>query len=369
MLKKILIVLAILAVGIVSSVNLFSKKAPEFLRSAIERALNKKVIIQSIGYHFPGTFELEGFEVKESEPFSGETSFYVDHIRLSVSPMSFSQKKLIIDSIDVENAGIFVRKYRGHLVHALSNAMKRNPADASETAVNDSGNTVRTALPLEIHEFNVNKSNFRFIDYDVDANGFVIALDAISAKVKNVHFPLSANKTFYDVTARLPQGRDQQPAVIQISGWTAFSSKDTDAHVMIQRIFLPYFRPYYAQVTQASIESGYLDTRMGLRIENSDLAMNADLEIAELLFGNYELDNQLFGLNAEEILSFLKDQSGRLKLQITARWNLADRNVRAKDVIRQSIERSLKNTVLGNVGNILGNVIQRLGKFKQILNN
>ena len=303
----------------------------------------------------------------------------------SCAPLSFSQKKLIIDSIDIENAGIFVRKYRNRLAHALSDAMKKTE-DAEGRQLGEVG-AVKPAsnLPLEIHEFILNKSNFRFIDYDVDANGFVMVLDEIQAKVKNIYFPFSQNKTFYDVTARLPQGRDQQPAAIRVNGWTAFSARDTDANLLIQRVFLPYFRPYYAQVTQAAIENGYLDASSNVRIENSDLTMNADLGVAELLFGSYELDNQLFGLNAEEILSFLKDQSGKLKLQITARWNLNDRSVRAKDVIRRSIERSLKNTVLGNVGNILGNVIQRIGeggvggtkdsleqtlkKFKQILNN
>src|SRR3989338_4466408 len=145
MVRKILIVAAILAVALVIAVNILSRKAPEFLRSAIERALNKKVIIQSIDYHFPGIFELEGFEVKEGEPFAGETSFYVDHIRLNVSPMSFSQKKLIIESVDVENAGIFVRKYQDRLAHALSGAMIKRSTDASVAGSSAAGRAPRPA--------------------------------------------------------------------------------------------------------------------------------------------------------------------------------------------------------------------------------
>jgi len=129
-----------------------------------------------------------------------------------------------------------------------------------------------------------------------------------------------------------------------------------------QGVFLPYFHPYYAQVTQAGIEDGYLNSKANIHIEKNDLTLNVDAELVNLLFRSYEEGDQLFGLKADEILSFLKDRSGRLKFQVVVRWNIADRSVRAKDVIRKSIERSLKNTVIGNVGNILANTLQKIGE-------
>ena len=99
MIKKALIVLAILAAVLFFAANILTQKAPGFLRSAIEKALNKTVIIQSIDYHFPNVFELEGFEVRESGFFRGETSFYVDQIRLEVSLLSLTKKKLILNAV------------------------------------------------------------------------------------------------------------------------------------------------------------------------------------------------------------------------------------------------------------------------------
>lgn len=352
----------ILAVALLAAVHFISQKAPEALRSAIERSFGKKVIIRSIDYQFPWVFELRGFEVKESEPFAGETAFSVDRVRLDVSPMSLSEKKLILDRVQVENAVMVVRKYRGRWAHALSGAIERDRTPARADQPSEKREASHRTLPLEIRQFTLSQSAFQFIDYDVDANGFVIVLDEIQAKVKNIYFPFSANKTFYEIRARLPQGRNQPPGLLETSGWTGFASKDTDANLSLRGVFLPYFRPYYAQVTQAAIENGTLDSRTNLRIENRDLVINTDLEVTSLLFQSYELNDQLFGLNADEILSFLKDQSGRLRFQIVARWNLDDRGVRAKDVIRQSIERSIKNTVLGNVGNILQNTIQKIGQ-------
>ncbi len=354
--------MVVFAVLLLAAVHFISQKTPQVLRSAIERSFGKKVIIQSIDYQFPWGFELRGFEVKESEPFAGETAFSVDRVRLDVSPMSLSQRKLILDRVQVDKAVIVLRKYRGRWTHALSNAKQRDPVQTGGGEPPTKEEARRRVLPLEIRQFTLSQSAFQLIDYDVDANGFVIVLDEIQAKVKNITFPFSANKTFYEIRARLPQGRSQPPGFLEASGWTGFASTDTDANLSLRGVFLPYFRPYYAQVTQAAIENGTLDSRTNLHIENRDLVINMDLEVTSLLFQSYELNDQLFGLNADEILSFLKDQSGRLRFQIVARWNLDDRGVRARDVIRQSIERSIKNTVLGNVGNILQNTIQKISE-------
>ena len=56
-----------------------------------------------------------------------------------------------------------------------------------------------------------------------------------------------------------------------------------------------------------------------------------------------------------------KASGGRLKFQIVLQWDLGDPNLKKSDVIRRSIERSLKKTVLGNVGNILESTLKRIG--------
>ena len=360
MIKKLLIVLAVLT-AVALAINIFSRKAPEMLIQAIERSLGKKILIRSIDYHFPGTFELSGFEIKEIGEFSGESSFAVDKIRLNASLLSLSKQKLIIKSIEVENADIVIRKYRGKLTHALSDAVRKSGTAAADENPKMSHQLNRPDLPLEIHQLKLSNSRFKFIDYDAAEGGFVIAFDPVEAVIDNIVVPFSDEKTFYKISARMVQGRDQRAAEIKVSGRTQFKTMETDMNVIEQGVYLPYFAPYYQQVTPAAIESAFLDSRVNLLLEHNDLTLNADLEISELFFRAYESENQLFGLQADEILSFLKDRSGRLKLQIAARWNIADHNLNARDVIRKSIERSLKKTVIGNVGNILENTLQKFG--------
>ncbi len=375
MLKKTLIILLVLATLAVMALNALSRKAPELLRQSIGRALNKKVVIQSIEYRFPWLFELRGFEILEREPFQDERAFYVDQVRLEVSPLGLSRKRLIISKIEMENADITIRKYDGKLFHALSDTLKMptpSPVSSADAdgSLGDPGKRGMgpTPLPLDIHKFHLNKSHFRFIDYDVEKNGFVVVFDEIEAKIRGIQLPFSSERTYYSLNARLAQGRDQKAAEAKVYGWTQFADIDTDANITLNGVFLPYFRPYYGQVTAAAIEEGVVDARANITIENKDLTATVDLEMIGLLFQSYEEENQLFGLKADEILSFLKDRSGRLRFQVVVKWNLADRSVRTRDVIRKSIERSLKSTVLGNIGNILQKTIEKIsekGGFEQ----
>ncbi|MBI3315492.1 MAG: DUF748 domain-containing protein [Candidatus Omnitrophica bacterium] len=361
--KKILILIAGVLVFSFLGVVLLSQKAPGMLKSALEGALNKKVVIRSIQYNFPGFFELTGFEIQENEPFAGETAFYADQIVLEVSGWSLFQRKLIVDKIAVENATIVFRKYRDKLIHSLSDAIQKSHAGSGAVSgAAGPGRSAAAPLPLEIRDFSIQNGHFRFEDYDVQPGGFVTVVDSIRGSIRNISVPFRASRTTYEVAARLLQGRGERPAEMSFSGWTEFASKDTDAHWALSGLSLPYFRPYYSQVTLATIDNGYAQARANLRIDHKELMLNMDLEILNLFFQSYEYGNQLFGLRAEEILSFLRDRSGRLKFQITARWNIADKSIKAKDVIRKSIEHSLKNTVLGNVSNILENTLQKIGE-------
>jgi hypothetical protein len=203
--------------------------------------------------------------------------------------------------------------------------------------------------------------DFQFIDYDADPKGLITALKGLNIKITNLSFPPSSAKTSYSAEGALAQGAGVPPARIKLSGTTYFSTLGTEASFAMTGVHLPYFSAYYGQVLDAVIQEGYLDSRASLKIENKLLVSDADLEISQLAFQSYESDNQLFGLKADDILSFLRDSSNRLKLQISVEWNMQDRSVTLKRVIRRSIEKSLKKTVLGNVGNIIANTIQKLG--------
>jgi hypothetical protein len=347
--KKLVLILLVLAVLFAAGVYFFSRRAPDLLKGSLERALNKTVRIQAIEYRFPGTFELQGFRVLENEePFRDEICFSVDKVLLHVSPLSLTRSRLLITSVDVSEALVVVRNRRGKLFHALSGAMKAAPAGGPEGPVTEAA-AAPAQMPLVIQRFHLGKSRFQFIDYDVQQEGFVVELDQIEAQLKRLAFPASQTKTHYQVEARL-----------SVSGWTVLSGYDTDALFRVTDLSLPYFKPYYTQVTPADIEEGRLTSYSSLRISQKIVTANVDLELADLYFRSYETGEELFGLKADEILSFLKDSAGKLKFQLVLQWELGQRGVEKREVIRRAIEQSLKKTLLGNVGNVLERTLQKL---------
>ncbi len=350
--KKIILVFLILAVLISGGLYAFARKAPGLVRNALQHSINKTVHIDAVEYRFPWTFELKGFRILETqEPFIGETCFAVDKVLLDVSPLSLSRSRFILDNVDVSNARVVVRKREGKLMHAFSEAVGVSAAASPETASIkvSSGQT----LPLLIHRFHLSQSRFQFIDYDAQETGFVMELDQIEAKIGNISFPPTTSKTNYRVAARLLQGRQQRSAHLNIAGWTQAADYETDAQVRVTDLLLTYFRPYYGQVTPAVIEDGRLSSRAALRIHKGLFTGDIDLELVGLYFRGYEEGEELFGLKAEQILPFLKDSSGRLKFHIVLQWDLNDRGLEKRAVVRRAIEQSLKKTLLGNVGGIL----------------
>jgi len=366
--KKFFIVLAVifvfLAALVVFAANLIQQRAPVFLRQEIERALDKNVVIREIAYHFPRTFELEGVEIKEKgKPFDGETCFYVDHVTLNLSPLVFSKKALIIDHLEIEDAQIVIRKLNGSLYHAFSGALpKEHPSSGVKPVSGKKESSSPGGLPLEIRLLELKNSHFQFADYDVQSSGFVMTLDKINARVKDIALPARSQKTTYEISAELLQERDQRRATASASGWTRFDTHDTDAVLALSGVHLPYFKPYYAQVTGAALEDGFADVHATMNMQARVLDLNAGFELSGLLFESYEGGDRLFGLKADDVLSFLKDSSGRLKFEIMVKWNTSDKSVKLKDVVRKSIERSLRETVLGNVGNILMNALEKAGE-------
>ncbi|MBI2094850.1 MAG: AsmA family protein [Candidatus Omnitrophica bacterium] len=370
--RLVVIVVAALAAAILGA-SFLSRKAPGYLRRSLEKALQKKVRIRDIQYDLPMRFELRGVEVLEEAPFQGEASFEAEEIRLRLSPVSLSRKALVIDALEVEGATVSVRKLNGKLTHPFSAAVAP-AAEGKTTASATAGppaKIVAGPLPLEIHKLKIDKSLFKLIDYDVEAAGFVVAADRIRLEAERIRLPsppatgASAGRrgpTRYRLEGLLLQGREERPARLVINGWTDFGLLDTDALLAAKGVRLPYFRPYYGLVTGAVIREGTADLRAVFRIERKEFVGNIDVEIVGLLFDAYEEGDLLFGLKAGEILSFLKDSSGHLRLTADFRRDLADRSVKPRELIRRSIAKSLKETLIGNIGRIVQGAAHRIGE-------
>ena len=359
--RKIVFAVLLLAVAVSGTATYLSKKAPLYLRRAIERSMNKTVQIEAIHYQFPWSFRLEKVRLLETDgPFLNEPCFEVSSVLLELSPLSLSRKELVVDNLEVRGAKAVIRQRGGKLWHAFSGAMDHRSSEPAVSAPETASEKGPRELPLKIRRFLMQESQFQFVDYDVRESGFVSQLDRITANVKDISFPPDAKRTLYRAEAAFSQGRDESGAPVRISGWTRFLDKETDAILSANNLYLPYFTPYLSQVTPATIEEGTLSLQASLRVKDGLFTTDADLEFAGLFFASYEEGEELFGMKAQEILAFFKDASGYLKFHITLEWPVDDRTFDKRRAVRKAIEESLKRTLLGNAGNILERTLQKL---------
>ena len=183
--RKIILLLLILAVLISGGLYAFARKMPDLVRSGLQRSIHKTVHIDAVEYRFPWSFELRGFQILETQaPFAGEPCFAVDKVLLDVSPISLSRSRFIIDNVDVSGARVVVRKRDGKLMHAFSEATGVSAAAGAEKTLPKASSG--QDLPLVIRHFRLSQSRFQFIDYDVQQSGFVMELDQIEAAIRNM---------------------------------------------------------------------------------------------------------------------------------------------------------------------------------------
>ncbi len=365
MLKKILIFIIVSAALFSMALGIVARKAPGILIQSLEKALNKKVSIEYIEYHFPLSFEIQGLKVKDSGIFSGDNCFSAEEIHLSLSWLSLSQKSLIIDKMELDNAFVSVRQYHGKLLSIFSDALSNvNTVQGNKSQKPSAQAEARREL-LNIHEIIFRKSAFQFIDYDVDSKGFVIALQNVEGGIQNVSLPFSGERMIFGIHARVAQGRDQRSADLSLNAWRDFRRGDSDTRLGIKGLYLPYFSIYTKKVTPAVIENGYADGQLRFHTVASDMEMAADVEMSGLLFGSYESNGELFGLNAERILLFLKDRNGKLKLPLSAAWNLDAKALKPEMAIRKGIERAMKASVFGSVDHILDKALKKGGDLDE----
>ena len=203
--KKILIAIIVLVMAVFFAANMLAQRAPELLKKALERSLNKIVKIRTINYRFPGTFELEGLVISEKDgPFKTEPLISAEHILLDVSPISLSRKALIIDRIDIRDADIVIRKWQNYFYQPFDDAIHQ----PTEVAATKSAAEVPAGarVPLEIRLLKIQNGVLRFMDYDVRSEGFVIALSNTQITVKDLTFPFGPKRTTYTAEGTLPQG-------------------------------------------------------------------------------------------------------------------------------------------------------------------
>ncbi len=357
--KKVILILAVVAAAAAAGFFVLARQAPALFVSILEKELGKKVTLEGIRYQFPSGLHVRRLAVIEKGAFEGESSLYVENVDLAINLPALLNREIQITQIQIDNPQIIIRKTGGRISHAFTPSETARPASAAPADAPQSPSKPAEPVAFSIGHLVIKNGIVRWIDYDVVREGFAVQIQEIQADIKDFTLKIRNQRTTYDFEAAVVQGRDRHPARIEAKGWTNALNADTDAAMVVQGLWLPYFAPYYQQVTPATLQDGTLDLKATALVLNRDLEVNAHAEISNPVFTSFEPDGGLFGIDAPSILGLLKNRSGRVPLDIVVRWNMADASMTFERVLRKSIADSLRATFFNNIQNVVENTLEK----------
>lgn len=361
MLKKIIFALTLLTVLALLSTAFVARKLPDLAVRNIRQTLGREVAIGSLKVRFPLRLEMDQLTVTENDPFKGEPAFYVERAVASVDAWELlTARKVRFTDIELTRPKLIFRKTAGKVYHAF-----RIRPDAARGASGAGPGTPGSAPaagipPLKFEHVKVRDGRLQFMDYDADRKGFVITLLRITGDLKDLALPADGSRLQFDLEAFMDQGRDVPAGRLKLSGHWRRESLEGETSLSLQGVHLPYFEPYYRQVTPSRISDGELDLVASARSPRGVLAAHSKWTLRRLEFGQAEPGNELLGFDANLIQGILAGDDGILHLDLELEMDLRDRSTPFREVLLQSLRRSIRATFLSNFDSVLKSTVDKI---------
>lgn len=357
MLKRLLILAVVLLLAGLLGLAWVVRKLPDLAVQNIRQTLGREVSIGVLRVDFPLRLRMDRLLVTENEPFKGEPAFYVERVEASVDAWEFlTSKKIVFTDVTLVRPRMIFRKTGGKLYHAFRIRPSAAPAASPANAA-----TSRPSVPpLRFDRIRVRDGEAQLMDYDADAKGFVVTLLRLSADLDDLTLPSDGSRLAFKAEGFLSQGRETPPARLTVKGHWTRETLEGRSELELSGVQLPYFEPYYRNVTPSRISDGELDLVATADSPNGILTSNSNWKLRRLTFDRSEPGNELLGFDANLIRNILADDAGNLGLDLVVTMDLRDRSTRFRDVLRNSIRRSVKATFLANFDTAVKNTVERI---------
>jgi hypothetical protein len=358
-LKKIILLLITLALVGLLAVALVARKLPDLAVRNLRQTLGREVTIGSLKVRFPLRLEMNRLTVAENEPFKGETAFYVERAVASVAAWELlTERKVHFTDVELVRPQLIFRKSLGKVYHAFR---VRPGAQGAPDATSSAPGAAPSGIPpLRFDRVTIRDGQVQLMDYDADRKGFVITLLRLTAELKDLVLPSDGSRLRFDIEAFLDQGRDTPAARLKLSGHWRRESLEGETNLSLQGIHLPFFEPYYRTVTPSRISDGELDLVASAKSPHAILAAHSKWTLRRLAFDKTEAGNELLGFDANLIQGILAGDDGILNLDLELNMDLRDRTTPFREVLLQSLRRSIKATFLSNFDSVVKSTVEKI---------
>lgn len=361
MFKKSLLLLIVLALLALLSAAIAVRQLPDLVSKNLRLSLGREVSIGSVRFEYPFTVVMNQLRIAENDPFDGETAFYVERAAASVDPwVLWSEHRFRFTKTSLLRPKIIFRKSLSKVHHAFRKQLGPATAMADQASDKSADGDAAHIPPMQFDLIHIEDGEIQWIDYDVDRKGFVTSLLRITSDIRGAAIPSSGDGVAFELEAYLDQGRDITPGRLQIDGSWRKESLEGNVRASLSGVQLTSFAPYYRMVTPSRIADGELDIVASAESPGGILTAHSKWTLRRLSFEQTESGNTLMGFDANLIQGILAGDDGILKLDLAADMDLRNRSTPLREVLLQSIRKSIKATFLSNFDSAVQSTVDKL---------
>jgi uncharacterized protein YhdP len=300
----LLLLIAIIAGAIIIPVLI--KNSNKIVKQKLESYLGKDFSVKELKLKWN---EVEAIDVNYKNP-EGQTVFSADSMKMKADLMSILKKEYNVSDLTLVNPYIKLETdEKGNLklpFHSRKSKEEKNDSP-----------------PLLIQKIHIINGSIDYLDEKVDGEPVLTQLRNIELESENLLFPIQDNFSSYHFSAKITGKLNA--GVIKSEGNINLKTLDMDSKVSAQNLDITPFKPYYQKKNSVNIKKGNIDIKMDLKINSGNLYAPGNIVLKNLeLEKGKGISGFFLSLPADAVVSFLKDNKGRISFDFMLEGNLSD---------------------------------------------
>jgi len=287
---------------------------------------------------FDGGMSLKNLAVLESntkKPFLGWKLFEAPKINLTLKPDKLNIPEIRI--IEPVSELIIFKDKSVNLVKVLKQDDEKGKSPAAKKKKSEAG---QGEFPLTIQRIRIEKGNLDFADMSL--------VLPFSARIQELHGIVTGITSRPNSLAAMKlEGRVDQYGIARVEGrlMPYEPKKFTDIAVSFQNVEMTSLTPYTATFAGYQIASGKLSLDLQYKVESSKLMGENAILIDQLFLGERVDSPQAMDLPLEFAIAMLKDQDGKIDLNLPVSGNVDNPEFSYGQLISKAIGNLISNIV------------------------
>ncbi len=193
---------------------------------------------------------------------------------------------------------------------------------------------------VDFRKITVKSGEILYLDGRISNPPHPTRLTDVEIEVSEISAPLSNNRTFWSVSARMP-GKSSSGRLLW-QGTTDFTSKDTDGTMSLRDIDLIAMKPYYHKKGDAEVSRGTISVEMDVKVRERRVKAPGRAVIRDLEFrAGRGVGETFMGAPRTLVLGLLKSANNEIVLDFVVEGSLDDPTFTLREAMMKRIAMGL----------------------------